>query len=311
MEKTNLYQVITDKFIEALKGGRIPWRKPWGGQNSNYSYLNRMLIQMQAEERYSKTMEAEAAEAMVEKVCAGRFYTFNAIQKMQGAKVNTGAKSYMVTFFTFYQPKDENGEPAMITNSRGELVPKLFPLLKYYRIFSEYDCTGIPEGAKAKNAILPLDAAEEIISDYVRRNKPLRLCICNSNRAYYSPTSDRIVLPLMEQYKDRNEFYSTAFHEITHSTGHQSRLDRLANGAAAAFGGEDYSREELVAEMGAAMCLGRLGVDSSKTFRNSVAYIQGWLQALRNDNRMIFWAASRAEAAVKYIFNDKDNERRV
>jgi antirestriction protein ArdC len=73
----------------------------------------------------------------------------------------------------------------------------------------------------------------------------------------------------------------------------------------AAFGSKDYSREELVAELGAAMLCTVTNIDSSKAFRNSVAYIQGWLRALKNDNKMIVWAASRAEKAAKYIMNDK------
>lgn len=314
MEKTNLYQVITDKFVNALKGGRIPWQKPWTGSCSaarnfgsktGYSLLNQMLIELQAEERYRPVMSKEEADGMVEKVATGRFLTFNAVQGLKDARVNQGAKSYIVTFFKFYQPKDKDGNPATTTNSKGEEIPKLIPMLRYYRVFSEYDCTGIPAEKLEVRSWNPIEEAEKIMREYEERNSPLKIKVRKSDRAYYSPSGDYIVLPELKQYRHIEEFYSTAFHEITHSTGHSSRLGRIATGLLS-FGNDEYSREELVAEIGSAMCLNRLGIDTQKSFRNSVAYVQSWLKALQNDNKMIFWASSRAEAAVKFIFNDKD-----
>lgn len=316
MEKTNLYQVITDKFVDALKGGRIPWQKPWTGSMSaarnfglknGYSWLNQMFIQIQAQDRYQGTMSKEECEKIVAKVSTGRFLTFNAVQGLKDAKVNQGAKSYIVTFFKFYQPKDKDGNPAITTNMYGEEIPKLIPMLRYYRVFSEYDCTGIPSEKIEAISWNPIERAEKVMREYEERNAPLKIKICSSNEAYYSPSGDFIVLPELNQYRQVEEFYSTAFHEITHSTGHSSRLDRLSN-ERCSFGSEKYSREELVAEIGSAMCLNRLGIDTQKSFKNSVAYVQSWLKALQNDNKMIFWASSRAEAAVKFIFNDKANE---
>ena len=172
-------------------------------------------------------------------------------------------------------------------------------------MFSEYDCTGIPAEKFEVRSWNPIEEAEKIMREYEERNSPLKIKVRKSNRAYYSPSGDYIVLPELKQYRRVEEFYSTAFHEITHSTGHSSRLGRIATGLLS-FGNEEYSREELVAEIGSAMCLNRLGIDTQKSFRNSVAYIQSWMRALQNDNKMIFWASSRAEAAVKFIFNDKD-----
>ena len=106
---------------------------------------------------------------------------------------------------------------------------------------------------------------------------------------------------MKEQYKVINEYYSTTFHELTHSTGHKSRLNRLETGAVAAFGGTEYSKEELVAEIGSASLMNLLGIETVKTFRNSAAYIQSWLQVLRNDNKFIVSAISKAEKAVNYI----------
>lgn len=91
---------------------------------------------------------------------------------------------------------------------------------------------------------------------------------------------------------------------MIHSTGYYKRLNRLESGANAGFGSETYSKEELTAEIGSAMILNRIGIEPEKSFNNSAAYIQNWLQVLRNDNKFIISASSRSEKAVKYIFND-------
>lgn len=122
-----------------------------------------------------------------------------------------------------------------------------------------------------------------------------------SDEAYYSPGRDRVMLPLTEQFATMSEFYSTAFHELAHSTGHQSRLDRLR--ATARFGSESYSKEELVAEITAAALMNHTKQENRSTFRNSAAYIQSWLSALRNDKRMIVTASGAASKAFDYIIN--------
>ena len=105
-----------------------------------------------------------------------------------------------------------------------------------------------------------------------------------------------------EQYNDIMEFYSTLFHEMVHSTGHKDRLGRLDTGVKlASFGSEDYSKEELIAEIGSAFLMNYIGIETSKTFKNSAAYIQSWLKVLRNDNKFIVSASSKAEKAMKYI----------
>ena len=100
------------------------------------------------------------------------------------------------------------------------------------------------------------------------------------------------------------EYYSTAFHEFTHSTMHESRCNRKSENAITRFGDKDYSREELVAEIGSAMLCNRIGIENERAFNNSAAYIQSWLKALKNDNKMIVWAAKKAEEAARYILGD-------
>ena len=321
--RADMYQEITNRFIEALKGGRIPWQKPWSGgadaarsyaSGRPYSFLNQMYIFIQAADRLKETnLTEEEQKEKAAKICAGRFLTWNEAQAIEGAKIKKGCKTYQITFFKMYQPKDSNGNPQTVTvktrSGEEEERPRLVPVLKWYRVFSEYDIDNLPaEAPEAVKILDPIKEADDVINRYVAENSPLKLEIKQSGSAYYSPRRDLVVIPERSQYSNIAEYYSTAFHELTHSTGHASRLNRLQDGAAAAFGSEDYSREELVAEMGAAMSLKRLQIDDAKAFRNSAGYIQGWLKALSNDNKMIFWAASRAERAVNWIFGDRNQE---
>ena len=140
--------------------------------------------------------------------------------------------------------------------------------------------------------------AETIISGYVQRSG-VKVEHRQADGAYYQPSTDRVVLPLLAQFAESAAYYSTAFHELVHSTGHSSRLDRLT--ALARFGSDDYSKEELVAEIGAAALVNHTGLETSASLRNNAAYIQNWLDVLKGDKRFIVSASSKAEKAVALI----------
>ena len=150
--------------------------------------------------------------------------------------------------------------------------------------------------------IEPIEKAENILHDYWTREN-IKVEHTAGDRAYYSPSQDLIRLPLFEQFINANEFYSTAFHESVHSTMKESRCNRAEDrkGKLVAFGSEDYSKEELVAEIGSASLMNIIGIETNKSFRNSSAYIQGWLSKLRNDVKFIVSASGKAEKAVDYI----------
>ena len=163
----------------------------------------------------------------------------------------------------------------------------------------------VKKGAKAGMVVFYTKLAIKDVTDYLSRQPRLRFQNDKpSNRAYYSPSQDMVVVPMLSQYGITAEYYSTAFHELTHSTIPADRCDRVTENTNAFFGNEDYSREALEAEIGSAMLCNRVGIDCEKAFRNSVAYIQGWLNALKNDPKMIVWAAGRAEKAAKFILNE-------
>lgn len=277
MSKANVYQMVTDRIISELEKGVIPWEKPWTGIRSGafnrvskkpYSLLNQMLLKH-----------------------VGEYATFKQWQDL-GGRIKKGAKSEIVVFWKILQVEE--------TKENGEKESKNVPVLRYFNVFHISQVDGVEPLESPFSDVEPIEKADKIIKDYVNREH-IDFEECASDKAYYSPTRDCVVVPRKEQYKFINEYYSTTFHELVHSTGHKNRLDRLATGANAAFGSETYSKEELVAEIGSANIMNLLGIETTKTFRNTVAYIQSWLQVLKNDNRFIVSAASKAEKAVDYI----------
>ena len=274
----DIYAAVTDRIVPQLEQGVIPWHKPWTGLQSGaisgttgkpYSLLNQMLLGK-----------------------PGEWFTWNQIQKL-GGKVRKGEKSSMVVFWKQCPIKEE--DPAT-----GEKVERMIPMLKYFNVFHIDQTEGIEAKTIDPEAYDPVtdSGADAIIADYLQRSG-VKLEHRHGDEAFYRPSDDRVVLPLREQFRDMAEYYSTAFHELTHSTGHRSRLDRLSRNAF--FGNEEYSREELVAEIGAAALLNHCGIETAGSFKNSTAYIQSWLRALRNDKKMIVSASGAAAKAFELI----------
>lgn len=289
--KKSIYQIITDKFVAQLEQGIVPWQKPWSmqGDNANdiaisyttrkpYSLLNQMLLGWRG----------------------GEYLTFKQIQDLKG-QVKKGAKASMVVFYS----------PIKVTEKdevTGEEVEKTIRCLKYYNVFHIDDTTGIPTKANAieetDTEVNPIEEAENLIQGYLEREKTLTFINDKvSDSAYFSPSQDIVNVPCIKQYKVIEEYYSTAFHEFTHSTLVEKRCNRKGGKK---FGDEEYSKEELVAEIGSAMLCSLCGIDNAKVFKNSVAYVQSWLRKLRNDSKLIVIASAQAEKAVKYIANLQD-----
>lgn len=289
----NVYQAVTDRIIAQMEQGIVPWHKPWTGAADGainyvsrraYSVLNQWLLGRD-----------------------GEWLTFKQVQQC-GGRIKKGAKAGMVVFYTQHQYKvmvnveDEDGKV------HEEERTKVKPVLRAYNVFHISDCEGIESKIQegVKNDVEPIEQAEKVISEYVSREKELTFRNDSvTDKAYYSPASDMVCVPMISQYDVVEEYYSTTFHELVHSTMKETRCNRKAENKMAAFGSADYSREELVAETGSAMLCTKVGIDCDKAFKNSVAYIQSWLKALKNDNKMIVWAASRAEKAAKYIMGEQ------
>lgn len=277
--------VITNRIIEELEKGNIPWKKPWnggGGRPKNlisgkgYSGINFFLLSMLPFE-------------------SNYFLTFKQAKAI-GGNVVKGQKGLPVIYYGAAKGKEgANGEAA-----------KGFNFLKYYTVFNVAQCDNLDHSRieEAKNIepleFNPIEAAESIVNKYI--GKPSITFI--ENQAYYKPLSDVINMPKKENFKGIGEFYSTLFHEMTHSTGHQKRLARPEIMESNYFGSADYSKEELTAELGAAFLCAQAGIDN--TLENSTAYLQSWLKVLKSkDNKKwIIEAASKAQKAVNYINGD-------
>ena len=178
--------------------------------------------------------------------------------------------------------------------------------MKYFNVFHISQVEGVePLPEEELHDIEPIEKADQVLNDYwTRENITVEHKV--GNRAYYSPTLDMIRLPLFEQFNDSNEYYSTAFHESVHSTMKEDRCNRAEDkkGKLVAFGSNEYSKEELVAEIGSANLMNIIGIETKKSFRNSTAYIQNWLSVLKNDVKFIVSASSKAEKAVNYILGE-------
>lgn len=291
----DIFAVVTDRIIAELESGIIPWNRPWTGvsegaiRRSNgkpYSLINQLLL-------------GKPGEYLTFKQC-----------KDEGGKVKKGAKSKMVVFWKVLHREKKGASGNVIRDENGLPVDDPIPMLRYYNVFHIDDCDGIQPKYPAEHlpaTASPVERAEEIIAEYSGRAK-LTIEYSKQNRAFYSPSRHLVSLPLMEQFEDTAGYYETAFHELTHSTGHKSLLNRFSeNDGAAAFGSESYSKEELVAEIGACGILHELGLETTKSFRNNAAYIQSWLSALKNDKRLIVSAAGRAEKAIRLILGEQED----
>ena len=281
------HDVITNRIIEELEKGNIPWKKPWkggGGRPKNlisgkgYSGINFFLLSMMPFDN-------------------DYFLTFKQAKAI-GGNVIKGQKGLPVIYYGAAKAKE---------NASGD-VTKGFNFLKYYTVFNVTQCENLDhsriEVAKDIDSepleFNPIEAAETIISKYIGKPSITYL----DNQAYYKPSGDVINMPKKENFNGVEQFYSTLFHEMTHSTGHQKRLARPEIMESNFFGSADYSKEELTAELGAAFLCSQAGIDN--TLENSTAYLQSWLKVLKaqDNKKWIIEAASKAQKAVNYINGD-------
>jgi antirestriction protein ArdC len=281
------YDVVNSRIIELLEQGTVPWRKPWNAVSSQpknlvsqkeYQGINVFLLGCQ---QYSSPY----------------WLTFKQVQD-RGGHVIKGSKSTPVIFWKWLDRKDAGGSDDKAGSSR-------VPLLRYYSVFNIEQTEGVnePEPTVASNDHLSIPEAEDII-----KGMPLRPAIrFGVNRAYYSPALDYVQLPHLSSFETPEEYYCCLYHELSHSTGHASRVGRKGIMEPSYFGSHEYSKEELVAEMSAAFLCGYTGIENI-TIENSAAYIAGWLKALKNDKTLLIHAAAQAQKSADYILNRKGGE---
>lgn len=267
---SSVYQIVTDRIIKKLQEGVVPWRRPWNSAaavnwvtQKEYRGINTMLLD------------------------PGEYATFKQVSE-HGGKVKKGSKSSIIVFWKMNEYEDDDSDEI-----------KKIPFLRYYRVFEiNTQCEGL-ESRRTDSETYehdPIESAEKIKEGY-KDCPPVTFA---PGKAFYRPSTDSISVPAISDYHNPQEYYSTLFHEMVHSTGHKKRLHRNGFDEIAAFGSESYSKEELVAEMGAAMLCTVSGIDNA-TIDNSAAYIGSWLRKLKNDPKMVIIAAGQAQKAADYI----------
>jgi antirestriction protein ArdC len=282
----DVYAIVTEKIVNLLEQGVVPWRRPWtgGGLPRNvmskkpYRGVNHFLLS-------------------ASKYVQPYWLTIRQANEL-GGRVRKGEESTIVVFWKV-EDSQENHEDLDPDENRGK-NNRCF-LLRYHRIFNLEQCE------------LPQEVLNKLPKIETHQHEPIESCAeimgCMPNppeivhaglKAFYSPITDRVTLPTPDLFSSAEEYYATGFHELIHSTGHEKRLARESILEAAPFGSPTYSVEELVAEMGAAYLCAESGI-SPAVIENQAAYLAGWLNKLRDDRRLVIRAASQAQRAADYV----------
>lgn len=293
--KKDVYQIITDAVVKSLKEGIVPWHQPWMGNGRPANLISRkayrginawILNLISIDKGYNHNL----------------FLTFRQANNL-GAKVRKGEHGYMVVFWKWLEVANKDYNP---DNPLCEEKPtKKIPLFRYYKVFNVDQCEGIPEEKlprvdKMEN-FNQIDIAEEIVGKYSDHPE----IIHNGTSAQYNPQTDQVHMPAKTRFESEPMYYITLFHELTHSTGAVSRLNRKEVAQRNGWDMHEVSIEELVAELGAAYLGAEAGIQG--TIEHNAAYIKHWLGVLRDEKnkRWLPIAASRAQKATDYILGNE------
>lgn len=301
----DIAQEVTDRIVATLESGSIPWKKPWaeaaGGLPTSahgraYRGINLLLLAMQQQDKgYDHPI----------------WITYDQAKKL-GGTVKKGEKSTLVTFRKRIQVPDRNDIPA----PGEEQKKRTIPLLRHYNVFNIGQTDGVNLPPRLQRIIdrpkpepvEVLPAVQDVINGY-KNGPPISHIDMAVGAPNYQPGRDAITLPHPHQFSSPEAYASTVFHELTHSTGHASRLDRFSTtGEPSHFGTALYAQEELVAELGNAMLMGHTGVESPTEQTQNAGYIQSWLTPLKNDKNFIIQAAGKAQRAVDHILGINPEE---
>lgn len=281
----NIYEIVTNKIIEKLEQKIVPWRhyikSPCSGKfpvnlitGKEYRGVNVWLLKCQ-------------------QIHSNVWGSYKQWQS-KGKQVKKEEKGSIVVFWSVFKKEGEEGSKDLN-----------IPVLRYSTVFNESQIEGFsPPSENEKESINnPVDLAEGLI-----RSFPLefpKAILSEDGRAFYRPSTDEIYMPSIQQCVDSQSWYSTYFHESIHATGHESRLKRFDFAESFLFGSNSYSKEELVAELGASYMNARCGLIDSQ-IENSVSYISHWLAKLRNDKKLIISASAQAQKACDFLLSREE-----
>ena len=300
--KFDIANEVTQKIVSKLElaiasgGGCAPWAKPWiggiadhprsGATGKNYRGINAILLGLMGyESPYWFTFK------QAKTLCAG-----------ENPGVRRGEKGTMIVFFQVIKKETGNRLADGTAETRG------IPLLRYYTVFNADQINGLPDKYRVEADLVedefsPIEAAEIVVENFT--DKPP---ICHTGgKCYYTPATDSVTMVAQKRFSNPEEYYQTLFHELVHSTGHASRLNRPEVSKKIVFSDSDYSAEELVAEIGASFLSIHCGLTAEPS-DNSIAYLRNWIKVLSDNPKMIIYAAARADKAVQYILGGDESE---
>lgn len=282
---SKVYEIITETIIKKLQEGVVPWHKPWVGgpegmpkniqSNRHYSGVNIFLLHMQG---YASPL----------------WMTFNQCKKLKGS-IRKDEHYTPIIYFKMLESKED--------------PTKKFPMLRFYKVWNLEQVEGLDQYKEEPEPQIetfkPIEKCEKVVKGF--KGKPT--IGFNGGSAYYKPSTDEVMMPKKDLFKDEESYYATLFHELVHSTGHQKRLNREGISILHDKGKHAYSKEELVAEMGASFLCGLTGIEQ-KVIDNSASYIASWIARLQSpDNqKLVIEAGSKSRVAVEHILGESHDE---
>jgi antirestriction protein ArdC len=280
-EKRTPYDIVTDRIIRALEAGVVPWRKPWRGRSHlpcnaiskrPYHGINLLLLSLTPYTDH-------------------RWLTLRQANEL-GGRVRQGEHASIAVFWKRLEVEKED--------DRQKPQKVAIPLLRYYQVFNAEQCQGLDLPVLMDDWNVELKARIESAEQVIQQMPNAPKIVEGGSMACYLPPQDLVRIPKIQDFESPEAYYSTLFHELGHSTGHETRLNRPGVTGKVVFGSCDYSREELIAELTSAFVCAEVGIDNS-IMDNAASYIHGWLHALEGDPRAVIAASGQAQRAANYI----------
>ena len=294
---------LVDAVLKNLENGVGLWKQGWSGGGApvsaitgkRYNGVNRIFLMLASMERGYSDNRWLTYKQMEDK---GWSFKTDAEGRSLGKGAGVAIEYFELRDKQTKQPFDRHTLDGMTADERNEYMDEnVYPLRKYYRVFNGDVIEGIPEQKKGEHDTTGYNArAENLISYWSETESPIRY---GGSAAFYSPQTDEIRLPKKEAFVDMPEFYSTALHEIGHSTGHEKRLNRVMSTDRKT---PEYAEEELRAEIASMFIEQDLGVEvKEKHIENNSAYIGAWKSKIKEDPNILFKAIADAERITKFI----------
>jgi antirestriction protein ArdC len=276
-----VYEIITARILSELERGGIPWQQPWTPDLAPCNFVSRKPY---------RGINALVLSIVSQRFGCPYFATRRQIIDLGGhIRESERRKASLAVLWKWLRREDlDTGET------------EVYPICRYYRVWNLVQIEGIEWSLPAKKQIDPIEECEKIVRGY---SDGPSIHHEESPHAYYDPIEDSIHVPTQDRFISSCSYYSVLFHELVHSTGHVTRLNRDLS---ADRNSKAYAREELTAEIGSAFILGSAGLTEVAPIPNSAAYIKNWMQALQNDPRCVVCAASRAQRAADWILGIRE-----